>query len=55
MKRWLKPTLLLDAAGLAAVAYGIGMWIAPLGIIAGGIGALVLSRIVDPTPPPRER
>lgn len=44
-------TLMLDVAGLAAVAVGIGMWILPLGVIAGGIGALVVSRIVDPTPP----
>lgn len=54
--RRVSPTLVLDALGLGAVAVGVGMWILPLGVIVGGIGALVMSRIVDPAPrPTRER
>lgn len=45
-------TLVLDALGLAAVAVGVGMWILPLGVVVGGAAALVMSRIVDPTPRP---
>lgn len=51
-----RPTLCLDAAGLAAVSIGVGMWILPLGVIAAGLSAIIVSRLVDaPDARPGER
>ncbi len=51
----LRPTLLLDALGLASIAVGVGMWLVPLGVVVGGFGALALSWRVDQAAPDDDR
>lgn len=46
-----RAQLTIEACGMLGVAYGIGMWILPLGIIAGSVGAILWSRLLDPPAP----
>jgi hypothetical protein len=53
--RRVRPTLLLDTLGLASIAVGVGMWLLPLGVVVGGLGALALSWRVDQAGPDERR
>ena len=38
----------LDVAGLAAITYGVWMFLHPLGVIAGGVSLLLLGYLSRP-------